>query len=111
MRRSMALALAALTAAALTGCGKQGALERPRPLIGIASQPTADARKSRQAAARARTDTASINGRDPQAPQSETELRGLGLSRNLLQPPAEGSDQIQPPGAGSQSDPPPASPE
>jgi hypothetical protein len=103
-----ALAAGALSAVLLAGCGKQGALERPRPLIGIATQPTAQTRTARDASARARADTSSVNGRDPQAPQSETELRGLGLSRNLLQPSPEG-DQPQP--QGGPSDAPPASPE
>jgi len=93
--RSMALALAALTA--LAGCGKQGALERPRPLIGIASQPTAQTQMARDAARRARADDTS-NKTDPQAPQSEAELRGLGLSRNQAPPPAEGAGQSQTPG-------------
>jgi predicted small lipoprotein YifL len=95
--RSMALALAAVAAVALAGCGKQGALERPRPLMGIASQPTADTQKSRDAAVRARADTASLNKMDPQSPQSETEVRGLGLTRNQPPLPPASSDQAQPP--------------
>ncbi len=77
--KTPALALAALGAAVLTlgACGKQGELERPRPLIGHGTHPTADQRTRDAAAARARAD-GSVNA-DPQAPQSAEEMRAQGM--------------------------------
>ena len=110
--RSVILAISALAAVALTGCGKQGALERPGPLVGPPTKPTAEEQRARAAAARALADDLHNNTTDPQAPQVDTEVRGLGLSRNLAPIPREspvagappGPDQPQNP-AGDQPDP------
>ena len=77
-----ALTLAALGALALAGCGKQGELERPAPLIGHGVQPNAETRDRQEAAARAREDAGPTSGK--QAPQSEDEVRG---EDNQLPPP------------------------
>jgi len=77
-----ALALVALGALALAGCGKQGELERPAPLIGHGVQPNAETRDRQEAAARAREDAGPTGGK--QAPQSADEVRNAD---NQLPPP------------------------
>ena len=71
--RYSALALAALAALALAGCGKQGELERPSPLVGHGASANAETRARQAAEADARQDAAKIA--DPQAPQSADEVR------------------------------------
>jgi len=84
------LALAALAALTLAGCGKQGELERPRPLVGHGVEPNAQTRTRQDADARARRDAAAAS--DRQAPQSVDEVRNEGAQ--LPPPPLNGS-QIQ----------------
>ena len=83
--KTVAVALGAVAAAALAlaGCGRQGELARPRPLVGPPTQPTASQRTRDQAAMRAARDTQGVA--EPQAPQSAQEVRGLGLDTD--QPP------------------------
>ncbi len=81
-----ALALAALAALSLAGCGKQGELERPRPLVGHGTEPNAQTRARQEAAARARED---VRGTDRQAPQSVDEVRNEG--GQLPPPPLKGT--------------------
>ena len=69
------LALAALTAAALAGCGKQGELERPAPLFGHVKTPSAQVLARDQAAARARADGLAAAGPQVLAPLSVDEVR------------------------------------
>ncbi len=76
VRRLTLIALAA--AAVLAGCGRQGELERPRPLFGKPSTPAADAKSRDQAMARARADGA--KHADPRAPQSIDEVREQGVA-------------------------------
>ena len=85
--KTTTLALAALAALSLAGCGKQGQLERPRPLIGSGVEPNAQTRDRQAAAARARLD--SVRGTDRQAPQSVDEVRNDGAQ--LPPPPLKGS--------------------
>lgn len=80
-----ALALTALTALTLAGCGKQGELERPRPLVGQGVRPNAETRTRQEAAARARHDARS----DEQAPQSTDEVRNQDAQ--LPPPPLKGT--------------------
>ena len=85
------LALAALAALALSGCGKQGELERPRPLVGHGVEPNASTRTRQQAEARARREAAAAS--DQQAPQSVDEVRNDGAQ--LPPPPPLNGSQIQ----------------
>lgn len=78
MTRALAVraALAALTALALAGCGKQGELESPRAVAGQPAPPPTGWIAAREAAAaRARADAAPTAG--PQAPQSVEEVRAV----------------------------------
>lgn len=89
----LAVSAAAVAALALAGCGKQGELERPRPLVGHPTQPTADQRRASDAAARARADNAGVGH---QAPQSVDEVRGLEQQNdrplpNAYQNPVQGA--------------------
>jgi hypothetical protein len=77
-----ALALAALTALALAGCGKEGELQRPSPLIGHGTQADAQTRARQAAEADARQNAGKIS--DPQAPESADEVRNAG---SVLPPP------------------------
>ncbi len=81
-RTTTALTLAALAALTLAGCGKQGQLERPAPLIGNGTRADA-ATRARQAAEADARQQAGRNP-DPQAPQSADEVRNDGA---LLPPP------------------------
>ena len=70
------LSLAALAAAlALTGCGKEGELARPAPLIGHGVKANEATTTRQAAAARARRDSASAAH---QPPQSADEVRNDG---------------------------------
>ena len=71
-----ALTLAALAALTLAGCGKEGELDRPAPLIGHGTRANAETRARQAAEADARQDAAKIA--DPQAPQSADEVRNDG---------------------------------
>ena len=89
---SVALLMGAAAALALGGCGKQGELQRPRPLIGHATQPAADQATRDRAAMRAAEDTTGVT--DPQAPQSVEEVRGLG--EQVQRPPPNGFEYTAP---------------
>ncbi len=78
LKPGLLLSASALAALALVGCGRQGALERPRPLFGRESTPSPQAVTRTQAAARARNEARAMG--DPRAPQSVDEVRELGLS-------------------------------
>jgi len=95
-----ALALAALAALSIAGCGKQGELERPRPLVGHGTEPNDQTRTRQAAAARARREAA--QGTDRQAPQSVDEVRNEG--GQLPPPPLKGT---QIPGAAQPPNPQP----
>ena len=98
------LALAALGAAfALAGCGKQGELERPRPLVGHQVQPNAITRSRQAAEARARGDARAVA--DPQAPQSVDEAREEGAQ--LPPPPPLAGSTVKGAPAGPNAPPPP----
>ena len=81
------LALAALTVLALAGCGKEGELDRPAPLIGHGTRPNAQTQTRQTAASRARADSARSG--DAQAPQSADEVRNQG--DQLPPPPVTGT--------------------
>ena len=74
----LAVTVAAGLAAGLSACGRQGDLERPRPLIGKESQPSAAVVTRQQAADRARADGEARA--DPQAPMSRDEARDANLT-------------------------------
>ncbi len=96
-RRAM-LAIAALGAAAsLAACGRQGELERPSPLFGNPSTPSADAVTRDQATERARADAALRA--DPQAPQSIVEVRDQGVA--TLKPQAQSNAPASAPATAS----------
>ena len=80
-------ALAALAALTLAGCGKQGQLDRPAPLVGHGTEPNAQTRTRQAAAARARQEAA--RGTDRQSPQSVDEVRNEGAQ--LPPPPLKGT--------------------
>ena len=96
------LVLAALGALTLAGCGKQGELQRPAPLIGHGTSANA-ATAARQAAAADARQNAGKNP-DPQAPQSADEVRNDGAALPPP-PPLKGS-----PIAGTQQGPNPQPP-
>ncbi len=100
--KSTVLTLAALGALSLAGCGKQGELERPAPLIGHGTQANAATRARQAAAADARRNAGQVS--DPQAPQSADEVRNDG-ARLPPPPPLKGS-----PIAGTQQGPNPQPP-
>ena len=85
--RYSALTLAALAALALAGCGKQGELARPAPLIGHGTKPNAQTQTRQTAAERARADAA--RAAVGQAPQSADEVRNQG--DQLPPPPVTGT--------------------
>jgi len=87
--RYSALTLAALAALALAGCGKQGELARPAPLIGHGTEANASTRARLAAEADARQNAGKIA--DPQAPQSADEVRNDG-QQLPPPPPLKGSD-------------------
>lgn len=94
-------ALALLAAAGmLVGCGKQGELDRPAPLIGKAQAGPGQAKLTRDAAAaRARGDGAANS--DPPAPQSVDEVRNQGLPTQRERPipgVSQGPNSPGPPG-------------
>ena len=73
------LALLALGAPLLlAGCGRQARLDRPAPLVGPRTEPSADTTSRRQAQARARRDADAAG--HPRGPQSIDEVRNLGLT-------------------------------
>jgi hypothetical protein len=94
-KTTVPLALAALAALTLAGCGKQGELDRPRPLVGHGVEPNAQTLTRQQAEARARREADAHS--DGQAPQSVEEVRNEGAQ--LPPPPLNGSTI---PGAASQ---------
>ena len=85
--RGTALSLAALAALSVAGCGKQGELQRPAPLIGRGTEPNAATRARQAAEADARQNAGRIA--DPQAPQSADEVRNDG-ARLPPPPPLKG---------------------
>ncbi len=94
--RTLGLVLGALAAAALLqACGRQGELDRPKPLFGSIHPPSRQALARDEAAARARADGQARA--DPQAPQSVDEVRGLGLAQSSRQSDkqAKASDVVQ----------------
>ena len=97
-----ALSLAALAAATvLAGCGKQGELQRPAPLIGHGVTANEATTTRQAAAARARRDTASSAHKPP---QSADEVRNEG---GQLPPPPLAGTPIPGTQPGPNSPPPP----
>ena len=82
-----ALTLAALAALTLAGCGKEGELDRPAPLVGHGTEANAQTRARQAAEADARQNAGKIS--DPQAPESADEVRNAGSQ--LPPPPLNGS--------------------